>query len=38
MQETVKDIMSKDVVAVMPNDSAEVAAKLMSESISALFR
>ena len=31
MQETVKDIMSKDVVAVMPNDSAEVAAKLMSE-------
>ncbi len=31
MQETVKDIMSKDVVAGMPNDSAEVAAKLMSE-------
>lgn len=31
MQETVKDIMSKNVVAVLPTDTAEDAAKLMSE-------
>lgn len=31
MQETVKDIMSKNVVAVLPNDTAEDAARLMSE-------
>ncbi len=31
MQETVRDIMSKNVVAVLPNDTAEDAAKLMSE-------
>ncbi len=31
MQETVKDIMSKNIVAVLPNDTAEDAAKLMSE-------
>lgn len=31
MQEIVKDIMSKNVVAVLPNDTAEDAARLMSE-------
>lgn len=31
MEETVRDIMSKNIVAVMPNDTAEVAAKLMSD-------
>lgn len=31
MQEIVRNIMSKNVVAVLPNDTAEDAAKLMSE-------
>lgn len=31
MQETVKDVMSKNIVAVLPSDTAEKAAMLMSE-------
>ncbi len=31
MKETVKDIMTKNIVAVLPSDTAEDAAKLMSE-------
>ena len=31
MQETVKNVMSRNVVAVLPSDTADIAAKLMSE-------
>ncbi len=31
MKETIKDIMSKNIIAVLPSDSVEDAAKLMSD-------
>lgn len=31
MDETVKEIMTKNIVAIMPDDTVEVAAKLMSD-------
>ena len=31
MQETVKDVMSKNIIAVLPSDTAQEAARLMKE-------